>query len=408
MENAPGMAWLIVASALVLFMTPGLALFYGGMVRSKNLLNMLMMNVICMGIVPLAWVIVGFSLISGVDGQSFIGGFDYVGMKTVGADGELLLAAMYGLTFAVITPALISGAVADRLKFKAWMLFVPLWVLLVYVPVGYWVWAPDGFLLDRGSLDFAGGLVVHINAGVAALVFVTMLGKRKGWPTEVMKPHSLPLTLLGAGILWFGWFGFNGGAAWGDGAIAGMTFYNTFIAAAAGMIGWLVVETIKDGHPTTLGAASGLVAGLVCITPACAYVGGMAPVIMGLIAGVLCYLAIQLKYKFGYDDSLDVVGVHMVGGLIGTLLIGFFADKAVNPVVADSPGGGGLFFGGNGELLFEQAFAAVVVLVFSGAVTFAIVKVIDLVVGIRVSDEDEAVGLDTTQHSETAYNLIEA
>jgi Amt family ammonium transporter len=402
-------AWLLISSALVLFMTPGLALFYGGMVRSKNLLGMFNMNMVCLGIVPLVWVVISHTLISaGTGGTDWIGGLDQLGMKGIGRDGEVLLLSMFALTFACITPALISGAVADRIKFSAWLLFVPLWVLLVYTPVGHWVWGVgEGFLNKRGALDFAGGTVVHINAGAAALVFVLLLGKRKGWPHEAMKPHSLPLTMLGAGILWFGWFGFNAGSAFFADGIAAMAFYNTFIAAAAGMVGWLVIETIKDGHPTSLGAASGIVAGLVCITPAAGYVGGLAPIFFGLAAGICCYLAIQLKYKFGYDDSLDVVGVHFVGGIIGTLLVGVFADAAVNPAVAASAGEG-LLFGGGGSLLVEQVIAAVVTIVYSMAMTFLIVKAIDLVIGIRVSEEDEAVGLDQSQHAETAYHLIEA
>jgi Amt family ammonium transporter len=386
-----------------------LALFYGGMVRSKNLLGMLNMNMVCLGIVPVIWVLIAHSLISaGTGGGDWLGGFDQIGMKDIGRDGEVLLLSVFALTFACITPALISGAIADRVKFTAWMVFVPLWVLLVYSPVGHWVWGVgEGFLNKRGALDFAGGTVVHINAGAAALVFALLLGKRKGWPNEVMKPHSLPLTMLGAGILWFGWFGFNAGSAFFADEIAAIAFYNTFIAAAAGMVGWLAIETIKDGHPTALGAASGIVAGLVCITPAAGYVGGLAPLVFGLLAGVFCYLGIQLKYKFGYDDSLDVVGVHFVGGVIGTILVGFFADAAVNPAVAASAGEG-VFFGGGTSLLVEQVIAAGVTIVYSMAVTFLIVKALDVTIGIRVKDEDEAVGLDQSQHGETAYNLIEA
>jgi ammonium transporter, Amt family len=401
-------AWLLISSALVLLMTPGLALFYGGMVRAKNLLNMLMMNVVCMGIVPLVWVLMAFSLIGGGESDSgLIGGLGALGMSGVGADGEALLLASFALTFAVITPALISGAVADRMKFMAWLAFVPLWILLVYTPVGYWVWGENGWLLERGALDFAGGTVVHINAGVAALVLALVLGRRRGWPDEVMKPHSLPLTLLGAGILWFGWFGFNAGSAFAADGIASIAFYNTFVAGAAGMMGWLVVETLKDGHPTTLGAASGIVAGLVCITPAAGFVGGLAPVVFGLVAGACCYGAIQLKYRLGYDDSLDVVGVHLVGGLLGTVLVGLFADAAVNGAIAEGVGAG-LFFGGGADLLVEQVLAAVVTVAYAAVVTFLLVKAIDLVIGLRVSEDEEAVGLDQSQHAETAYNLLDA
>ncbi len=404
----PGDAtWLMVATALVLFMVPGLAFFYGGMVRSKNVLNMLLMNVYCLGVVPLLWVVVGFSLISGEasGGNSYLGGFDWVGMEGLSADGATLILSMFALTFAAITPALISGAIADRVKFAAWALLVPLWVLLVYIPIGDWVWA--GWLKERGSLDFAGGVVVHINAGAAALACILVLKARKGWPCEAMKPHSLPLTMLGAGILWFGWFGFNAGSALAADNIALVAFYNTFVAAAAAMVAWLLIETVKDGKPTTLGAASGVVAGLVAITPCAGYVGGLAPVWIGLIAGVVCYLAISLKYRFSYDDSLDVVGVHFVGGLIGTLLLGFFVDGSVNPAVLDAAGEG-LLLGGETDLLIEQVIAAAVAIVWSFCLTFAIFKGIDLVIGVRVSEDDEAVGLDQSQHAETAYNLIEA
>jgi Amt family ammonium transporter len=398
--------WYMVATALVLFMVPGLALFYGGMVRSKNMLGMLMLNFYCLGIVPLVWVVVAFSLLSGSSGgNSWIGGTDFIGMDGLLDDGPALIDAMFALTFAVITPALIAGAVADRIKFWAWIPFVPLWVVLVYVPIGHWVWA--GWLFDRGALDFAGGTVVHINAGAAALACVLILGARKGWPREGMAPHSLPLTLLGAGILWFGWFGFNAGSAFAADNIALIAFYNTFVAAAAGMIGWLAIETIRDGRPTSLGAASGIVAGLVAITPAAGFVGGMSPIFFGLAAGVLCYLAIQLKYKLQYDDSLDVIGVHFVGGMVGTLLVGFFADAAVNPAVAESAGEG-LFAGGSASLLGEQALAAVVATVYSFVVTFLIFKVIDVLIGVRVSEEAEAEGLDQSQHAENAYNLTEA
>jgi Amt family ammonium transporter len=395
--------WYMVATALVIFMVPGLALFYGGMVRAKNLLNMLLMNFYCLGIVPLVWVAVAYSLLyDGYGGNSWIGGFDAIGMDGLSSNGPVLIDSMFALTFAVITPALISGAIADRTKFWAWIAFVPIWVLLVYVPVGHWVWF--GWLGARGALDFAGGTVVHINAGAAALACVLILGARKGWPRDAMKPHNLTLTMLGAGILWFGWFGFNAGSAFAADGVALIAFYNTFIAAAAGMIGWLVIETIKDGRPTTLGAASGIVAGLVAITPAAGFVGGLSPVFFGLTAGVACYLAISLKYRFKYDDSLDVVGVHFVGGVIGTLLVGFFADTAINEGGAD-----GVFAGGGWSLLGEQALAAGVVTVYSFVVTGLIFLAISKVLGgARVPEEDELIGLDQTQHSETAYNLLEA
>ncbi|MET1039745.1 MAG: ammonium transporter, partial [Acidimicrobiales bacterium] len=326
-----------MSSALVLFMTPGLALFYGGMTRSKNVLNMLMMNLYCVGIIPVLWVILGFTLAFGSSGDAgWLGDFEFLGAKDLYSvlPGDLGTNQFFGaltipvvvfsafqLTFAVITPALISGAVADRLKFAAWALFIPLWAILVYSPVAHWVFA-GGWLADLGALDFAGGAVVHMNAGAAALALVLLLGRRKGWPDTPMPPHNLTMTMLGTGILFFGWFGFNAGSALAADGIAAAAFMNTFVAAAAGMIAWLVVEWLKDGHPTTLGACSGAVAGLVAITPCAGFVGGLSPLYIGLGVGVVCYFAISMKYKFGYDDSLDVVGVHLVGGLFGTLALG--------------------------------------------------------------------------------------
>ena len=401
-----GDAWLLVCTALVLFMIPGLALFYGGMVRSKNVLNMLLMNLFCAGIIPLLWVTVGASLSGGGTG-GFIGNFDAVGLK--GLDGGGLLLTAFLMTFAAITPALISGAVADRLKFSAWVVFVPLWSLLVYVPVVYWIYGLDvetgaliGWLGERGSLDFAGGTAIHINAGVAALAMVLVLGKRKGWPGEAMPPHNLPLVLLGTGILWFGWFGFNAGGAFGNTPLAATAIMNTFLAASTGMVSWMAIERIRDGHFTVLGACSGVVAGLVAITPAAGFVGGLAGIAFGAVAGVLCYLAIQLKYKLGYDDSLDVVGVHMVGGIVGGVLIGFFADSTI---LGREEGAyfDGLFFGGGMELLVEQVLSIVVVLVFSFVVTYALAKVLDATIGLRASEDGEAIGLDQSEHAERGY-----
>jgi Amt family ammonium transporter len=403
-------AWVLASSALVLFMTAGLALFYGGMTRSKNTLSMLMMNFYCMGIVPLVWALVAFSIAFGAVGNGGLwGNFDFVGFRDVGAalppGWELtipfILFAAFQLTFAVITPALMSGAVADRMKFTAWALLVPIWVILVYSPVAHWVFA-GGWLAERGALDFAGGAVVHINAGAGALALVLVLGARRGWPSEAMPPHSLPLTLLGTGILWFGWFGFNAGSALAADGVAASAFMNTFLAAAAGLIAWIGVEMWKGGIPTTLGAASGAVAGLVAITPCAGFVGGMDPIIIGLLAGVACFFAIELKFKLGYDDSLDVVGIHLVGGLLGSILLGLFADLDVNEAGAD-----GLFYGGGWSLLGEQILASVVVLVFSFTVTWLIVKAIDATIGIRSTEEDERQGLDLTQHAESAYNLAD-
>ena len=417
-------AWVLASSALVLFMTPGLALFYGGMVRSKNILNMLMMNVYCMGIIPVLWIVVGFSLAFGSSGDGgFIGDFEFFGAKDLysalpadmGANEwfgwmtiPVVIFCAFQLTFAVITPALISGAVADRMKFAAWAIFIPVWALLVYSPIAHWVFAGgvlalgDTFVGTVASLDFAGGAVVHMNAGAAALALVVLLGKRKGWPGQAMPPHNLTMTMLGTGILFFGWFGFNAGSALAADGIAAAAFMNTFVAAAAGMCSWMLVERIKDGHATTLGACSGAVAGLVAITPCAGFVGGLSPVWIGLGVGVVCYFAIQLKYKLGYDDALDVVGVHLVGGLFGTLALGLFADANINALVVDE----GVFIDGGGTTLFvDQLIAAVATIGFSFIVTFIIGKVIDLTIGLRVSEQDEQTGLDQTQHAESGYIL---
>jgi Amt family ammonium transporter len=399
-------AWVLISSALVLFMTPGLALFYGGMVRSKNVLAMLMQNFFAMGIVTVFWVLFGYSLAFGDLGNAgWIGNFDFVGLKdlTNGVTGTIptLAFVAFQLTFAVITPALITGAIADRMRWVAWVGFIAAWSVLVYLPVAHWVFA-GGWLADRGALDFAGGTVVHVNAGAAALALTILLGKRKGWPREAMPPHSLPLTLLGTGILWFGWFGFNAGSSLAANGVAAQAFLNTFVAAAAGMIGWLVVERMKSGHATTLGAASGAVAGLVAITPCAGFVGGLAPVVIGVVTGGVCFLAIQLKFKFGYDDSLDVVAVHLVGGILGSIAVGLFADDAVNELATD-----GLFLGGGAGLLTEQIIAVAAVFIFSFIVSYLIGLVLKAVLpgGIRVTESEEDTGLDLTQHSETGYSL---
>ncbi|MGH9165695.1 MAG: ammonium transporter [Acidimicrobiales bacterium] len=410
-------AWVLVSAALVLFMTPGLAFFYAGMVRSKNVLGMLMQNFFAMGLISVLWAAVGFSLAFG-DGGSLIGNFDFAWLRGLGdlnlvlpgyvrstaVDLSLTIPPLafcaYQMMFAVITPALITGATADRMRFGAYAAFIGLWSIMVYAPVAHWVFSPTGWLFKRGALDFAGGTVVHINAGIAALVLVLVLGKRRGWHREAMPPHSLPLTLLGTGILWFGWIGFNAGSALGANGLAAQALINTHLAAAAAMLGWLLVEKMKDGKATTLGAASGAVAGLVAITPCAGFVGGMAPVVIGFLAGAVCFLAIQLKFRFGYDDSLDVVGVHLVGGIAGSLLLGFFADTAVNATGFD-----GVFFGGGAGLLVDQLTAVGATVLYSAVVSFVLAKLIDGAIGLRVSPDDEAAGLDTTQHAETAYNL---
>ena len=400
--NRGDAAWVLISSALVLFMTPGLALFYGGMDRTRNVLNMLMMNFWCLLVLPLIWVIGGFSLAQVPFDNDFIGNFDAAflrGFGITGSDGGAgLLTIIFLGMFAVITPALISGAVADRMKFVAWAIFAPVWMVLVFVPVFKWVYG--GWLGQRGSLDFAGGTAIHVNAGIAALAVVLLLGKRKGWPGEGHPPHSMPLVMLGTGILWFGWFGFNAGSALGATGTAIQAFMNTFLAGAAAGLAWAVVERIRDGHFTNLGAASGIVAGLVAITPGAGFVAGMSPIWIGLIAGVACSFAVGLKTKAGYDDALDVVGVHFVGGLVGSLLIGFFAE----PEYFDADFMAGVFHGGGWQLFGEQALANGATIVYSFVVTSLIVVALKYTIGIRVSEEVENTGLDLEEHAETAYH----
>lgn len=398
--DSGNLAWVLVSAALVLFMTPGLAFFYGGMDRQRNVLNMLMMNFYCVLIVPVLWMVLGYTLAQGGTGN-YIGNFDFFFLKDIGVledgGGQLATIAFLGM-FAAITPALISGAVADRMKFSAWALFVPLWLILVYVPVFKWVYG--GWLGDRGSLDFAGGTAIHVNAGIAALAAVLVLGKRKGWPKEGQPPHSMPLVMIGTGILWFGWFGFNAGSALAANGQAAQAFMNTFLAAAAAGLVWVIVEWLRDGHPTNLGAASGIVAGLVAITPAAGYVSGGAPLAIGAIAGLVCCYAVKLKTKFMYDDALDVVGVHFVGGLVGSLLIGFFA----NPEFFDGAFEEGIFYGGDAGLLLEQAIANLAAIVWSFAITLVIMVVLKKTIGVRVSEQVETTGLDFSEHAESAYH----
>jgi Amt family ammonium transporter len=407
-------AWMLISTALVLFMTPGLAFFYGGMVRAKNSLGMLMQNYFAMGILGVLWVLIAFSLSFGNAGDGgWIGNFDFVGFKdvtgnTLGPDFfalsiPFILFAAYQMTFAIITPALITGATADRFMFSAYALFISIWLIVVYSPVAHWVFA-GGWLAKRGALDFAGGAVVHINAGAAALGVILVLGVLRGYGREPMPPHNLPLTVLGTGMLWFGWAGFNAGSALGAGGLASQAIMNTFVAASAAMLGWVLVERLKDGHPTTLGAASGAVAGLVAITPCAGFVGTMPSIIIGFIAGGVCFLAIGIKKRFGFDDSLDVVAVHLVGGLLGSVLLGLFADPLVNPVVSHP---GLLISDGGTDLLIDQITASVAVLVFSFAVSYVIAKALDMTMGIRVTPEDEVEGLDSSQHAETAYAMGE-
>lgn len=418
--NTGDTAWVLASTALVLLMTPGLALFYGGMVRAKSVLNMMLMSMITIGIVSVLWVIYGFKLAFGYkDNSQWYGEFSLSGLGS--AVNELtnnggvypipLLAfAAFQLMFAIITPALISGAIADRTKFTAWAVFVTVWSTLVYFPVAHWVFAfgnkvgdtvtGAGFLAARGVEDFAGGTAVHINAGAAGLALAIVLGRRIGWRKESMRPHSMPLVLVGAGLLWFGWFGFNAGSALGANGVAALALLNTQVAAAAAALGWLLVEKIRDGHPTSLGVASGVVAGLVAITPACAFVAPWAAVLIGLFAGIFCALAVGLKYLFNFDDSLDVVGVHLIGGLWGCLSIGFFGSSSINSLGID-----GLFYGGGAALLGKQAFGAFFVLIYSFIATLIIGFIIDKTIGFRVKPEAEIAGIDYDQHAETGYEL---
>ena len=396
MEPA-GLAWVLISSALVLFMTPGLAFFYGGMDRRRNVLNMLMMNFYCVLAVPVLWMVLGYSLAQVPFENDFIGGFDsfILGDITEAGDGGTLATIAFLGMFAAITPALISGAVAGRMKFAAWAVFVPLWLFIVYVPVFKWVYG--GWLGQRGSLDFAGGTAIHVNAGIAALAAVMVLGRRRVDPAP---PHSMPLVMIGTGILWFGWFGFNAGSALNANGQAAQAFMNTFLAGAAAGLAWVLTEWLRDGRPTNLGAASGIVTGLVAITPAAGYVSGIAPVIIGLIAGVISCYAVRLKIKLRYDDALDVVGVHFVGGLVGSLLIGFFS----NPEFFGAEFAAGLFYGGDTTLLIEQAIANAAAIVWSFILTFVIMKVLDATIGVRAEEQAELTGLDLALHSETAYH----
>ena len=418
--NTGDTAWVLASSALVLLMTPGLALFYGGMVRAKSVLNMMMMSLVTIGVVSVLWVIYGFKLAFGYEANSqWYGAISFSGLgssvnELTNNGGiypiPLLAFAAFQLMFAVITPALISGAIADRTKFTAWAVFVAVWSTLVYFPVAHWVFAfgnkvgetvtGAGFLAARGVQDFAGGTAVHINAGAAGLAMAFILGRRVGWLRESMRPHSMPLMLIGAALLWFGWFGFNAGSALGANGIAALAFMNTQVATAAAALGWLLVEKLRDGHPTSLGVASGAVSGLVAITPACAFVAPWAAVVIGLISGIVCALAVGLKYKLNFDDSLDVVGIHLVGGLWGSLSIGFFGSAAVNSI-----GLNGIVYGGGTDLLGKQAFGAFFVLGYSFIATLIIGFIIDKTIGFRVKADAEVAGIDYDQHAETAYEL---
>ena len=410
--NAGDTAWMMMSAGLVTLMIPGLALFYGGMVRVKSVLNMMMMSFGALAVVFTLWIIFGFSMVFGdsVGGNGYIGDVtEFLFLKGLDNSGALIgtipaavFIAFQGI-FAAITVALISGSIADRAKFGAWMVFAGVWATLVYFPVAHWVFAFDDFVAetggwianDLGAIDFAGGTAVHINAGAAGLAVAIILGKRVGFGRSPMRPHNLPLVMLGAALLWFGWFGFNAGSAVASNGTAGLALLNTIGATAAAVLAWLVVEKVRDGHATSLGAASGVVAGLVAITPACAAVTASGALIIGVAAGALCAMSVGLKFRFGFDDSLDVVAVHLVGGIVGTIMIGFVGVEV------------GLINGGGTEQLVKQATGVVAVLAYSFIMTLIIAKVIDLVMGFRISKDDEISGIDLVVHAERGYELTD-
>ena len=405
--NAGDTAFVIVSAALVMLMTPGLALFYGGMVRAKNVLGTIMQSFFLVGLASIIWAIVGYSLAFGTDNGGIIGDLGWLGLAGVGVEPNADYAAtiphqsfmVFQMMFAVITPALITGAFAERMKFKAFVIFIAAWCVLVYAPIAHWVWGVGGWIRTLGALDFAGGTVVHINAAAAALAVVVVLGKRRSLGSEPPAPNNLPMTVLGAGLLWFGWFGFNAGSALGANGLAASAFTVTHLAAAAATLSWVAVEWLHRGKPTTLGAASGCVGGLVAITPAAGFVEPMPSIVIGLLAGAACYGGVLLKWKLRYDDALDVVGVHGIGGVLGALLTGVFATTAVN-----AAGANGLL-AGNPALLVNQVIAVLVTIVYSFVVSYIILRVVAALVGLRVSAEDEQVGLDLSQHSEAGYAL---
>lgn len=399
-------AWLLISTALVMLMTPGLALFYGGMVRSKNVLGTIMQSFIMLGVVSIVWVLWGYTLAFGPDVNGLIGDFSFLGLKNVGIEpGSMvpsvphLIFMMFQGMFAIITPALITGAFAERMKFSALLIFTILWVTFVYAPLAHWIWGGGWMASKLGVLDFAGGLVVHLNSAVAALAAVAVIGRRHGFGQEPMPPHNLPMTALGTGLLWFGWFGFNAGSALTSGGLASVAFVTTNTAAATSALTWMLVEWITGGKPTALGTLTGAIAGLATITPAAGFVSPMSSIIIGILAGVVCFIAVNLKTKLKFDDSLDVVGVHGVGGIIGVLSTGLFASKAINPAGAD-----GAFFG-NPSLLGTQAIAALVTFGFVFVVSIFILKIIDWSIGLRVTKEAELTGLDLSVHGERGYEF---
>lgn len=399
--------WLLISSALVMLMTPGLALFYGGMVRQKNVLATIMQSFIAIGVITIQWVIYGYSLSFGPDVGGVIGSLKWIGLRGVGLEPHPDYCPtvphqtfmIFQMMFAIITPALITGAFAERFKFKTYLVFLILWGTFVYDPIAHWVWGIGGWIKELGALDFAGGLVVHVSSGISALASALVVGRRKGYGKELMPPHNLTMTILGASLLWFGWFGFNGGSAIASGVLATNAFVVTHISTASASLSWMLTEWIYRGQPTLLGAASGAVAGLVAITPASGFVGPVSAIVIGLVAGVICYFAINLKNRFKYDDSLDVVGVHGVGGSWGALATGLFASKMINP-----SGNDGLLFG-NPSLLGIQVLSVFVAWIYSFIVTFIILKILDLTMGLRVSEEQEMTGLDLSQHGEAGYSF---
>ncbi len=405
--DAGDTAFVLLSAALVLLMTPGLAMFYGGMVRRKNVLGTLMHSFIAIAIVSVQWILIGYSLSFGPDIKGIIGGLDWIGLQGVGllpnpdyAPTIPHMAFMiYQAMFAVITPALISGAIAERMKFSAYFLFILLWTTLVYDPVAHWVWGTGGWMKNLGVLDFAGGIVVHLTSGISALAAALYIGRRKNYLHEPMPPHNLPMTVLGAGLLWFGWFGFNAGSALSSGGLSTIAFVTTHTAAVTATLTWVIIEWIHRGKPTMFGAATGAIAGLATITPAAGFVGPMPAFLIGMLAGAVCYTSLNLKGKLGYDDSLDAFGVHGVGGILGTLGAGFFASKLINAAGSD-----GLFFG-NAHQLFVQCLSILAAGVYAFAVTGVLLVVINKTVGLRISHEEELVGLDLTQHEESGYTL---
>jgi len=402
--NPTDTAFIIVCAALVMFMTPGLALFYAGMTRSKNALGTIMQSFASLGVITLVWIFWGYSLSFGTDMNGLIGGLDFIGMAGVGMEPHATIATnlphmvfmIFQCMFAIITPALITGAFAERMRFSAFIIFIILWCTFVYAPLCHWVWG-GGWMAQMGAMDFAGGAVVHMSSASAALAAALVIGKRKGYGKRSFLPHNLPMTMIGTALLWFGWFGFNAGSALAANGLAGNAFVTTHVAAATAMLAWVFAEWKFHGKPTTLGAASGAVAGLVAITPAAGFVGIMASVIIGLGAGVLCYFGVSLKARFGYDDSLDVVGIHGVGGIWGALATGLFASQAIN-----SAGFNGLFYGNPGQL-WIQFVSVVATCIFSFVVTYVLLKIVNAIVPIRVTDEEEEAGLDVAIHSESAY-----